>query len=71
MAEREPYMEWQIEECIECLERSARKIGDTHSQIMEAKGRGSTPFAYQSTNSWHAIEIIRELQAEIERLKNE
>lgn len=65
----EPYSEWEIEECIDCLEHSARDVGDTHSAIMVQAGRGPTPNAYRATNSWHAIEIIRSLQAQILKLQ--
>lgn len=69
MDDSEKFMNWQIEECIECLERAAREVGDAHSQIMEARGRGPTPNAYRSTNSYRAIEIIRQLQNEIKELQ--
>lgn len=48
----------EIENCVEVLKYQAREIGETHSQIMQAKGRMPTPQAYLATNFWYASEII-------------
>ena len=69
------YMDWQIEECIEILEERAKETGDALNAIMSARcaKEGTVwqgaPLAYQATNSWHAIEIIRQLQTEIAELR--
>ena len=54
------YLDQEIEECIECLERSARETGNTHNEMMRVRNPAfNAPNAYQATNSWHAAEISR------------
>ena len=63
------YMDWEIGEVIDILTDKAKELGEHHSQIMQAKGRGPTPNAYRATTYWKAVEIIQELQATVKELK--
>lgn len=60
---------WEINETIDCLLDRAVEIGEQHSQAMIAAGRGPAPYAHRACTSYHAIEIIRLLQKELEDLK--
>lgn len=70
------YNEYDIEECIDLLTWKAKEIGEAHNLGMaayrEREGRvwQGAPNAYRATNSWHAVEIIRQLQAELKKLQN-
>ena len=64
-------MNWDIEECIDILKWNAHQTGDDHNAMMvqryqnEGKEWPGAPNAYRATNSWHAVEIIRKLQAQL------
>lgn len=58
-------LDWEIEETVELLLDNAIRIGEQHSQGMQAAGRGPTPYAHRACTSYHAIEIIRRLQLEL------
>lgn len=64
-----PFMEWQVEETIECLLRQAVELGETHSAIMHQRTGKHTPFAHQATTAYSAIQIIRMLQEQIKELE--
>lgn len=69
----QPYLIWQIEECIDILTALAKKTGNDHNAIMLARNPNwvDAPLAWQATNSWHAVEIIRELQGALAELTTE
>lgn len=58
-------LDWEVEETIELLLEHAVEIGEMHSQMMIAAGRGPTPRAHRACTQYHAIEIIRRLQADL------
>ena len=64
------YLPWQIEECIEILTLRAKETGASHNAVMLAKNPNwvTAPLAWQACHSWHAVEIIRELQADLQEL---
>jgi len=59
----------EIESTIDELLDRAVEVGEQHSQAMIARGRGPAPYAHRACTSYHAIEIIRLLQKELEDLK--
>lgn len=61
---------WEIESTKDELEHIAREIGELHSANHEAAGRGPTPNAYRACTSWHAIEIIEQLQLALKRAED-
>lgn len=65
------YTNWEIESTKDELESRAREIGEAHSQNMIAAGRGPTPRAFQACTSWHAIEIIEQLQLALKHAEDE
>lgn len=64
------YTNWEIESTKDQLEWRAREIGEQISQGNIARGRGPAPYAYQACTSWHAIEIIEQLQLALEEAQN-
>lgn len=75
-ARQHEYMTWQIEECISLLTAQAKELGDRHNATMATqralKGEiwKGAPDAYKASTPWHAVEIIRELQAKIKTLED-
>ena len=65
------YSNWEIESTKDELEARAREIGEAHSQNMIAAGRGPAPNAYKACTSWHAIEIIEQLQLALKHAQDE
>jgi len=59
------YSEHDIESTLDILFDKALVSGETHSQNMIEAGRGPTPRSHMATNSYHAIEIIRQLQFDL------
>lgn len=59
----------EIEQTIDLLYLKALETGEAHSEHLIMAGRGPAPHAHRATNSYHAIEIIRQLQAQIQALK--
>lgn len=64
-----PILRHEFETCIELLLDQAVDIGERHSQSMIRAGRGPAPHAHRACNSYHAIEIIRSLEARIAQLE--
>jgi hypothetical protein len=65
------YSNWEIESTKDELEDRAREIGEQVSQGNIARGRGPAPNAYKACTSWHAIEIIEQLQLALKRAEDE
>jgi hypothetical protein len=69
------FLDWEVEECIDILTDRAKETGDTHNAMMVAQYERAgkvwkgAPNAWQSSNSWYAVLIIRKLQKETESLK--
>lgn len=58
-------MDWEIEETIELLLERAVETGEMHSQAHHARTGNFAPFAHRATTSYHAIDAIRLLQAQL------
>lgn len=59
----------EIEECVQFLSAKAEELGRAHNQLMASKGRVLSPNAFKASYAWKAVQIIRQLQAEVEELK--
>jgi hypothetical protein len=55
----------EIEGTIDILQEHAIEIGEKHGQQMVAAGRSAPPFAHRACTYYHAIEAIRQLQADV------
>jgi hypothetical protein len=61
----------EIESTIDELLDRAVEIGEVISQGNLARNGKPAPYAHQACTAYHAIEIIRQLQAEVAELKTQ
>jgi hypothetical protein len=60
---------WLVEETIDCLLDQAVRTGEEVSQGNIARGRGPAPYAHRACTSYHAIEVIRWYEQQLDDLR--
>jgi hypothetical protein len=58
-------LDGEIESTIDELHEQAIELGERVAQQMLAAGRSAPPFAHKACTYYHAIEAIRQLQADV------
>jgi hypothetical protein len=62
------FSDWEIETCIENLLEQAVEIGEAHSHLHYQRTGVHAPYAHRAVTTYHAIQIIRQLQQQIDEL---
>ena len=70
MVEVHEFLDWEIEETVDLLTQFAKEIGDRFNAGRPENGRAIAPNAYKASTEYHAVEIIRSLQAKIKVLES-